>query len=174
LASDDDQPSEEPAVLHRFLPLAALIYVSVSLPALAQGQQGAAGAVRGRIVDSVTGRAIPSATVQLVRNQRVHGTVEADTAGEFSFDHVPEGVYSVAVEEQGYLKAVQADVRVVLRRAAAVEFAPVRGSEEVLDEIIVSARAIAWDPRATPNTVLLKREEIRRNPAVQAATCSER
>ena len=62
-------------MLHRFLPLAALMYVSASLPAHAQAQQEAAGAVRGRIVDSVT--------------------------GEFSFDHVPEGVYSIEVEETG-------------------------------------------------------------------------
>ena len=117
-------------MLHRFLPLATLMLsVSVSLPAHAQAQQGAAGAVRGRIVDSVTGRAVPTATVHLMRNQRVQGTVEADTAGEFSFDHVPEGVYSVEVEEQGYLKAAQADVRVVLRRVAAVEFPLVRGSD---------------------------------------------
>jgi len=120
-------------MLQRFLPLAALIYVSVSLPAHAQAQE-AAGAVRGRVVESVTGRAVPTATVHLMRNQQVYGTVEADTAGAFSFDHVPEGVYSVEVEEQGYLKAVQADVRVVLRRVAAVEFALVRGSDEVLDE----------------------------------------
>jgi len=99
-----------------------------------------------------------------MRNQRVHGTVEADTAGKFSFDHVPEGVYSVEVEEQGYVKAVQADVRVVLRRVAVVEFALVRGSYVLLDEIIVTARATAGGPRATPNSVLLEREEIRRNP----------
>ena len=67
-------------MLHRFLPLAALIYVSVSLPAHAQAQQRAAGAVRGRIVDSLTGRVVPTATV-LMRSQRVHGTGEADTAG---------------------------------------------------------------------------------------------
>ena len=60
-------------MVHRFLPLAALILnVSVSLPAQAQAQQGAAGAVRGRIVDSVTGRAVPTATVHLMRNQRPH------------------------------------------------------------------------------------------------------
>jgi hypothetical protein len=99
-----------------------------------------------------------------MRNQRVQGTVEADTAGAFSFDHVPEGVYSVEVEEQGYVKAAQANVRVVLRRAAAVEFALVRGSDDVLAEVVVSARATAEDPRATPNTVQLEREEIRRNP----------
>jgi hypothetical protein len=148
-------------MLHRFLPIAALI--AVSLPAHAQAQQSEGG-VRGRIVDSLTGRAIPTATVHLVRNRQVQGTVEADSAGAFSFDRVPEGVYSIEVEEPGYLKAVQADVRVVLRRVAAVEFALLRGSDEVLAEVVVSARAPAGDARATPNTVLLEREEIRRNP----------
>jgi hypothetical protein len=151
-------------MLRRFWSLAAFIFVSVSIPAHAQAQQEATGAVRGRIVDSVTGRAVPTATVQLMRNQGVYGTVEADTAGEFSFDDVPEGVYSVEVEEQGYLKAVQADVRVVLRRVAPVEFVLVRATDEELAEVVVSARATAEDPRGTPNTVLLEREEIRRNP----------
>jgi len=151
-------------MLHRFLSLAALLYVSASLPAHAQAQPEAAGAVRGHIVDSVTGRAVPAATVHLMRNEQVQGTVEADAAGEFAFDRVPEGVYSVAVEQPGYLKAAQADVRVVLRRVAAVEFALVRASEEELAEVVVSARATAGDPRATPNTVQLEREEIRRNP----------
>jgi len=151
-------------MLHRVLPLAAIVCMSVLLPAHAQAQPESGGSVHGRIVDSVTGRAVPTATVQLIRNQRVQATVEADAAGEFSFEPVPEGVYSVEVEEQGYLKAVQADVRVVLRRAAAVDFALVRGSEEGLDEVVVSARATAEDPRAAPDTVLLDREEIRRSP----------
>jgi len=151
-------------MLHRLFLLAAVIYASVPLPAHAQAQQEPAGAVRGHIADTVTGRAVPTATVRLVRNQRVHGTVEADTAGEFSFDDVPEGVYSVEVEEQGYLKAAQADVRVVLHRVASVEFALVRAGDEEFAEVVVSARATAEDPRETPNTVLLEREEIRRNP----------
>ncbi len=151
-------------MLRRVLSLAVFLYLSVSIPAHAQAQQEAAGAVRGRIVDSVTGRGVPTATVQLVRNERVVGTVEADAAGEFSFDDVPEGVYSVEVEEQGYLKAAQADVRVVLRRVAPVEFVLVRSGDEELAEVVVSARATTEDPRSTPNTVLLEREEIRRNP----------
>ena len=36
---------------------------------------------------------------------------------------------SLPAHTHGYLKAVQADVRVVLRRAAAIEFALVRGSD---------------------------------------------
>ncbi|WP_420466074.1 TonB-dependent receptor [Panacagrimonas sp.] len=157
-------------MLHRLLLLAALIlFVSASHTAHAQVQLQAEGAVRGRIVDSVTGRAVPAASVHLMRNQRLHGTVEADAAGEFLFDNVPEGVYSVEVEEQGYVNAVQTDVRVVLRRVAVVDFALVRGSDEVIDEVVVTevvvtARTTAGDPRATPNTVRLEREEIRRNP----------
>lgn len=154
-------------MLHKLLALAALVLFSSVSPAThaqAQPQQEATGAVHGRIVDSVTGRAVPTAAVQLMRNQRIHSTVEANSAGEFSFDQVPEGVYSVEVEEQGYVKAVQADVRVVLRRVAVVEFALVRGSDEVLDVVVVTARSTAGDPRSTPNTVQLEREEIRRNP----------
>lgn len=150
-------------MLRRLLSLAVVFCMSVSLPPHVIAQE-AVGAVRGRIVDSVTGRPVPTATVRLVRNQSVQGTVETDSAGDFSFEDVPEGVYSVEVEEQGYLKAVQADVRVVLRRVAPVEFTLVRGREEELAEVVVSARAIAEDPRATPNTVMLEREEIRRNP----------
>lgn len=104
-------------MLNRFVPRAAPICVSVSLPAHTRAQLGAAGDVRGRIVESV-------------RNQRVHGTAEADTAGELSFDRVPEGVKSVEVEERGYAKAVQADVPVVLRRASAIDVALVRGRDK--------------------------------------------
>ena len=58
--------------------------------------------------------------------------------------------YSVEVEEQGNVKAVQTDVRVVLRRVSAVEFSLARGRGELLAEVVVSARATAEDPRATP------------------------
>lgn len=150
-------------MLSRLLSIAAVLCISLSLPLQAAAQE-ATGSVRGRIVDSVTGRPVPGAAVQLVRNQRVQGSAEADTAGEFAFDAVPEGVYAVEVEHTGYLKAVQADVRVVLRRVAPVEFSLVRAGDAELAEVVVSARATAEDPRATPNTVLLEREEIRRNP----------
>lgn len=147
----------------RLLSLAVVICLSVSLLPHANAQESA-GSVRGRILDSLTGRTVPAARVQLTHDQRVQGTVESDTAGEFSFEGVPEGVYSVEVEGRGYLKAVQADVRVVLRRVASVEFLLVRASDEELAEVLVSAHATSEDPRETPNTVMLDREEIRRNP----------
>jgi hypothetical protein len=74
---------------------------------------------------------------------------------------VPEGVYSVEVEEQGYLKAVQADVRVVLRRAAAVEFALVRGSDTAGAGNLTSR---GLDPHGVVSNSLLNREELRSAP----------
>ena len=127
-------------MLSRFLPLAALmLFASASPAAQGQAQREPAGAVSGRIVDSLTGRPVPAATANLIRNQRILDTAETDATGVFSFDQVPEGVYSVEVEEQGYVKAVQADVRVVLRRVAAVDFALVRGADEALAEVVVTA-----------------------------------
>lgn len=151
-------------MLHKAFSLVAFIFFMTLIPLQGLAQQVPTGAVSGRVVDSVTGRAVLGANVQLMRNEGVHGTAEADAGGRFSFGDVPEGVYWIEVEGQGYLKAVQADVRVVLRRVATVEFILVRSDDEELAEVVVSARATTDDPRATPNTVLLDREEIRRNP----------
>src|SRR5688572_27291795 len=71
-------------MLHRFLPLAALIYVSVSLPAHAQAQQGAAGAVRGRIVDSVTGNLEMLARTEVLEEVVVLRAQIADPHGAVS------------------------------------------------------------------------------------------
>lgn len=155
-------------MLPKLLPLVAFTFgaaIPLPVPAEAQQvQQAPAGAVRGRIVDSLTGRAVPGARVNLVRRQQVRDTVQSDASGEFSFDRVPEGVYSIEVERPGYLKAAQANVRIVLRRVAVAEFSLVRAGEGALAEVVVAARAIAEDPRGTPNAVLLERDEIRRNP----------
>lgn len=112
-------------MLHRVPPLAIL---DLRIRLTAGACPSAAGAaIRGQVVNAVTGRAVPTATVRLMPNQPDHGRVEADNAGVFWFDHVTEGKYSAEVEEQRYLKAVQAGVRVVLRRAAVNECALVRG-----------------------------------------------
>ena len=58
-----DQLLEGPAVLQGFLPLAALIYVFASHPAHAHAQHANRCGLPGRIVDSVTGRALLTATV---------------------------------------------------------------------------------------------------------------
>lgn len=65
-------------MLRRSWPLAALLYFLVSFVAHARPEE--TGAVQGRIVDSVTQRAVLAATVSLLRNQSVHATTESNAS----------------------------------------------------------------------------------------------
>lgn len=122
------------------------------------------GSVQGRVEDAVTGRPVSGAPVRLVRGGATAGSGQSDAQGRFVFLDVPEGVYAVEVDPAGHMKALQTDVRVVLNKAATVSFSVVQVRNEALEEVVVAARAVSDDPRSTPNTLLLDREEIRRNP----------
>ena len=122
------------------------------------------GKLQGSIEDSATQRPVANATVKLTRGAEVRATASADAAGRFVFDKIPEGLYSVEVEVPEYLKAVQPGVRVVLNKSVVVDFTLVRATSADLEEVVVSARSPDRDPHATPGTVMLEREEIRRNP----------
>ena len=122
------------------------------------------GKLQGSIEDSATQRPITNATVKLTRGSEIRATTNADAAGRFVFDAVPEGLYSLEVDVPEYLKAVQPGVRVVLNKSVVVDFALVRATSDDMQEVVVSARSPDRDPHATPGTVMLDREEIRRNP----------
>ena len=111
-----------------------------------------------------TAHPVANATVKLTRASEVRASTSADATGRFVFDAIPEGVYSVEVEVPDFLKAVQPGVRVVLNKLVVVNFALVRATSDDMQEVVVSARAPDRDPHATPGTVMLDREEIRRNP----------
>jgi 5-hydroxyisourate hydrolase-like protein (transthyretin family) len=100
----------------------------------------AAGNVLGRIEDAVTGRPLTGVQVRLFRGALEQGTQETDAAGRFTFKEVPEGIYSVEVEAAAHLKAVQTGVRVVLNKAASLDFALVPTSDSPLEEVVISAR----------------------------------
>ena len=82
--------------------LAAVLLISVGLPAAAQSR----GQVEGRVTASASGQAIPGATVWLVAQSR--GTA-ADGDGRFTLADLPEGrlVLTVSAEPVGRLAALQ-------------------------------------------------------------------
>jgi hypothetical protein len=143
-----------------------LLIATLSLPCIAAAQLGTAtGGIQGRLAETVTHRPVLGAEVQLLQGAAVRRATRSDASGGYVFADVPEGVYQVAVQHEDYLKALQPEVRVVLRRISAVDFALVRAKErEQLTEVFVTARASREDPLSTPNTVHLEREEIRRIP----------
>lgn len=141
------------------------VLLALVAPWLASAQTSTAtGGIQGRVSEAITARPIADAEIQLLRGAVVQKSTRSDAGGAYVFTEVPEGVYRLTILHPGYLPAVQPEVRVVLRRISAVDLVLVRGREETLAEVVVSARALNADPDLAPNTVQLDREEIRRIP----------
>lgn len=155
--------AKELLVLHQWLATGTCLLM-LTATQMAIAATPATGIVHGHLEDAVTRRPISRAVIRLLRGGQTAGSGQSDAQGRFTFKDVPEGVYEVEVNAPGHMKAMQADVRVVLNKAAAVSFSLVQDQHGALEEVVVSARAVSDDPRSTPNTVLLDREEIRRNP----------
>ena len=155
--------AEELLVLIRWLSTGTCLLWLTTAPVVSAATPGT-GSVQGQIENSVTQRPIKDAVIRLMRGGVLAHTGSSDAQGRFIFSDVPEGVYALEVDAPGHMKAVQAEVRVVLNKAATVEFLLVQVEDRALEEVIVAARAVGNDPRLSPNTLLLDREEIRRNP----------
>lgn len=124
------------------------------------------GTIRGEVSDAVTARSVDAATARLFRGTHTLGTTRSNAAGEFVFDAVPEGVYTLEVKYDGYLKAIHANVRVILGKVTPVSFELVRAerAEKDLEEVVATARPAALNPLAAANAVNFSRDEIRRTP----------
>ena len=143
--------------------LLLLILTVTPVAPVAAEISASAGDVRGRIEDAATRRPVAGASVKLLRGANAAASQTSDREGEFVFADVREGVYAVEVEAPDHLKAVQSGVRVVLNKVVSLDFILAR-AESVLEEVVVSAQSPGDDPLATPSTVMLDREEIRRSP----------
>lgn len=95
-------PGEFAALLRRLLILLthSLLATCILLPVAGQEAANPAGyAVRGTVVSSVGGTPVARAMVEL----NAQYAVLTDAAGQFSFDHLPGGLYMVSVQKPGYL-----------------------------------------------------------------------
>jgi outer membrane receptor protein involved in Fe transport len=82
--------------------LGLLMCLSLALPALAQTFRGG---INGTVVDT-TGAVISNATVSAVNNStNVSYTAVSSSAGEFNFNNLPIGTYTVTVTFQGFSTA---------------------------------------------------------------------
>ena len=80
-----------------------VLVLSHARPALAQGT----GTISGTVTDS-SDQVLPGAVVTLTHEQTAdHRAVTSDARGEFSFQAVPAGSYTLAVELAGFRKYVR-------------------------------------------------------------------
>ena len=78
----------------------SLVAVCAVLPAAGQDAANSAGySVRGTVVSSVGGAPVARAMVEL----NAQYAVLTDGGGQFSFEHLPAGLYMVSVQKPGYL-----------------------------------------------------------------------
>ncbi|MGB1875763.1 MAG: carboxypeptidase-like regulatory domain-containing protein, partial [Rhodospirillaceae bacterium] len=129
-------------------------------PAQAQERQG--GAIRGTIVDSLSGRSISGAEVTLADVDKPTMIVLiTGSDGSFTFTKVPEGLYTLGVTRPGYLDALEIDVRAVAGRTTRTDFQMAR-QPLALDEILVTTKAVGATQFGSVTATRLGREEIRR------------
>ena len=63
---------------------------------------GAGGAIRGTVVDVSSGTALNGATVSLYDSRRAVASASTNTAGQFAFESVKPGAYSLLAQKAGY------------------------------------------------------------------------
>jgi len=136
---------------------AALLSLLTAPPAFANDY----GAIRG-VVHDPQHRPIQNAMVMLrAKSSEWAKSVTTDATGEFQFNAVPVGDYSVSVASQGFAQTAQ-DVTVLSGSVPVLHFQlPLASAKEKV--IVSGAPAVVATDSATPTT-LVSRADIERTP----------
>jgi Carboxypeptidase regulatory-like domain/RTX calcium-binding nonapeptide repeat (4 copies) len=70
------------------------------------------GNVSGTIVDETTSLPLEDVQVRAMQGDQVRATVNTDSNGDYSFDELPAGSYSIEAKKLGYLKGTRPNVTV--------------------------------------------------------------
>ncbi|HWM28083.1 MAG TPA: TonB-dependent receptor [Woeseiaceae bacterium] len=142
-------------MLHRRLPLAALIYALAATPAAAD-----VGAVSIEVVDAVTRRLVDGVTITAKSRD---GEVRSATTdnGRALLDNLEDGFFELRAESAGYVTAVEPAVRVLEERTGRLRFElqPVTDAKEEI--VVVARRAREADPFGAVSSTFLGRDELR-------------
>ncbi len=143
-------------MLHRYLPLAALISAIAATPAVAD-----VGSISVEVVDAVTRRPVDGVTITAESRDGEARSATTDK-GRALLDSLEDGFFRVRAESAGYVTAVEPAVRVLEQRTGRLRFElqPVPAS---VDEIVVT-RAREADPFGAVSNTFLSRDELRNAP----------
>ncbi|HEY0099737.1 MAG TPA: carboxypeptidase-like regulatory domain-containing protein [Pyrinomonadaceae bacterium] len=115
------------------LPQILLCLIMLTSGAGSAWAQGTASRVTGTVVDQ-SGAIIPDATVTLTNEAtKVDFTAQTTTTGNYVFDSVQVGVYTLSVEKQGFKKFVSTTNQVNVNQPATIDVAMEAGG---LNEVV--------------------------------------
>jgi Carboxypeptidase regulatory-like domain/TonB dependent receptor len=142
----------------RFIPLLSCTYLLVLVLATAASAQTFRGGINGSVTD-VSGAAIPDAAVQTVNDATgvIHSTVSS-SAGEYSFEDLPLGTYTVTVTASGFqtLKVDRVPVS-----AGALYSLPLKVSVAAQATTVeVDAAGLALDTTTTTQTTVIPNRTV--------------
>ena len=122
-------------------PILAFLLLAFCLIAVANGQ-GTASRVTGTVVDE-KGSVVPGAVVTLINEAtQASLTTESTSTGNYVFDSVQAGKYTVAVEKQGFKKAVSVGNTANINQPVTVDFTLEVGGLAETVQIVSSAEAV--------------------------------
>jgi hypothetical protein len=99
--------------------------------------QAVSGTVVGTVTDS-SGAVVPSAKITLLEtNTNISRSIATNESGNFSFVNVPQGSYTVTIEQQGFRKATRENVEVTINSTVRVDLQLQPG--QISEQITVTA-----------------------------------
>lgn len=121
-----------------------------------------AGAISVEVVDAVTRRPVDDATITATSRD---GDLSSATTsgGRALLDSLDDGYFELRAESAGYVTAVEPAVRVLEQRIGRLRF-ELQPAPDLLEEIVVVARAREADPFGAVSNKFLSRDELRNAP----------
>ena len=154
--------------------LPKLLLVSTSLLALsAAWAQDSRGKIQGRVIDASDAVIVGAAVTLLNNNTGVSANAQTSANGQYIFDFVSPGTYSVTVELAGFNKFVQKNITVQARADVTVDARLQTGSTKESITIEASPVAVQFNTSTMGLTIDTKMTNnlpiIHRNPFLLAA-----
>jgi hypothetical protein len=129
----------------------ALVLAFVALFGFSAIGQEVTGSLTGTVVDP-SGAAIPNARVEVTGVSLPQGLVgTTNSTGNYAFNNVPAGAYTVTATVAGFSSTKQTDVNVVLGRTTQINFRLEVG--QVTESVVVSADAVMVDTTTSSSSV---------------------
>ncbi len=124
--------------------------------------QAADGTLRGQVKD-VAGAIIVGATITVSNGEGLTRTVQTNERGEFVFNNLPIGVYTVRAENTGFAAYENTGVRVVSDRAESLEITlDVEVFETQVD--VADENTVSTSPEANAGAIVLREDDIEALP----------
>lgn len=140
----------------------AVLFFTLLLLAADVFGQAADGTLRGRVTD-ITGALIVGANVTITGAGGAERTAQTNRTGEFVFNNLQPGIYTVRVASQGFTPYENAQVEINAGRGTALDVTLSIGLEET-QVTVSSEEEISTEPGGNASALVLRQEEIEALP----------